>query len=163
MFGRKDDWYERSDDMSDLDEKSGSVWSIGLFEVVKFFGFAVFVCLIIFMLYQAFQVEPVVVNDVQRSVVGVQIFDEYQRNEYLTFVSVNGTLVPIRHDAVYKITFDYDGMKFVVDDEKVYAKYYDDIGRFIDATLEVSSLSDGTTKYQIVELEPDVKGGDSIE
>lgn len=168
MFGRKDDWYERSysDDRSDVDEKPDLDKNTGFFDFVlvfKFLCLMLFLSLVVFICFQFYKSFDVKVTDVQRSVVGVQIYDEYQRDDYYTYVSTGKALVPVHHDAVYKITFDYDDMKFVIDDEKVYAKYYDNIGRFIDATLEVTALSDGNMKYRIVELEPELKGGDSIE
>lgn len=161
MFRKRDDWYERSydddslrinEDCSGSDNDSGS--NVGAFFVlfVLIVGVLAILGLMGFSIYRDFNVK---VLDVQKSVVPVQIYDEYQRDEYVTFISVGKTLVPVDHDAVYNITFDYDGMKFVVDNEKVYAEYYDDVGRFVDVVLEVSALSDGTVRYQIVELEPE--------
>jgi len=168
MFGRKDDWYERSefDGSSDLDKSVAVDCDSKGFDIMlicKIFGFLIIFGSIISFCYLYYKSVNVKVLDVQKSVVPVQIYDEYQRDVYISHFSTGSSLVPVIHDAVFKITFDYDGMKFVVDDEQLYAKYCDNLGRFVDAVLEISAMSDGTVRYQIVELEPHFKGGDSIE
>lgn len=59
----------------------------------------------------------------------------------------------ITHPARYKITVEYNGVKYTLDDEDTYKKYKNKIGQTVNGTMEVKTFDDGTVKYDIWSLE----------
>ena len=57
------------------------------------------------------------------------------------------------HPAVNRITVEYNGIEYSVNDRETYEKYQDKVGEYTNAVLEVRTYDDGTVKYDILSLE----------
>ena len=85
--------------------------------------------------------------------VEVTIVDEYHRAEWLQPMIVDKVTTFITHPAVWKITVEYNGAKYTIDDKDTYNKYKDKIEQTTIGELEIKTYDDGTVEYNIVSLE----------
>ena len=85
--------------------------------------------------------------------VEVNIVDEYHRNTYITPIRVGKVTTMVTHPAVYRITVEYNGVKYTVSGNDTYNKYKDMVGQTAMATLEIRTYDDGTVRYNITGLE----------
>ena len=58
----------------------------------------------------------------------------------------------ITHPAEYKVTVEYNGVNYIVDDENTYNRYKDKIGQTTTGTLEICTYDNNKLKYNIIEL-----------
>ena len=49
------------------------------------------------------------------------------------------------------ITIEYDGIEYNIFGSNTYNKYSDQIGEYVNGTLETKKYDDGTVRYDIVE------------
>lgn len=91
----------------------------------------------------------------ETSTVQVKITDEYHRTAYTTmhYNPATKTMMPQSHPAVYRITVEYDGIEYNISGSNTYNKYSDQIGEYVNGTLETKKYDDGTVRYSIVDLE----------
>ena len=91
----------------------------------------------------------------ETSTVQVKIIDEYHRAAYTTmhYNPATKTMMPQSHPAVYRITVEYDGIEYNISGSNTYNKYSDQIGEYVNGTLETKKYDDGTVRYSIVDLE----------
>lgn len=91
----------------------------------------------------------------ETSTVQVKITDEYHRAAYTTmhYNPATKTMMPQPHPAVYRITVEYDGIEYNISGSNTYNKYSDQIGEYVNGTLETKKYDDGTVRYSIVDLE----------
>ena len=85
--------------------------------------------------------------------VEVIIVDVYHRSGYIQPIFIGKTVVTIPHPAVYQVTVEYDGTRYIVDDKTTYEKYHDRIGEFASAKLEIKKYDDGTVERDVVSIE----------
>lgn len=85
--------------------------------------------------------------------VEVTIVDEYHRAEWLQPMIVGKVTTFITYPAVWKITVEYNGAEYTIDDEDTYNKYKDKIWQTTIGELEIKTYDDGTVEYNIVSLE----------
>lgn len=57
-----------------------------------------------------------------------------------------------RVPAVYRITVEYDGANYMIDEVDTYNKYKDLVGQTTIGTLETSTYDNGTTRKRIIKL-----------
>lgn len=91
----------------------------------------------------------------ETSTVQVKVTDEYHRAAYTTmyYSPATHTMLPQSHPAVYRITVEYDGVKYNISGRDTYNKYFNKIGEYINGILIIKKFDDGTVKYNIVDLE----------
>ena len=91
---------------------------------------------------------------VETSTVQVKITDEYHRAAYTTMYHnpATKTMMLQSHPAVYRITVEYDGIEYNISGSNTYNKYSDQIGEYVNGTLETKKYDDGTVRYNIVDL-----------
>lgn len=85
--------------------------------------------------------------------VEVNIVDEYHRGMYVTPIRAGKVSTMVTHPAVYRITVEYNGVKYTITGSNTYYKYKDMVGQTTTGTLEIRTYDDGTVKYNIVSLE----------
>lgn len=88
----------------------------------------------------------------ENSTVQVKVVDEHYSSAHTTMIFNGKTTTTIYHSAVYKITVEYDGDEYTVNDKDTYKKYSDKIGEYTSGILEIRKYDDGTRKYRIIEL-----------
>ena len=86
-------------------------------------------------------------------VVQVQITDATYTPGYNTVISTGKTISLMYHQANYVIDVEYDGIEYSLYGYEIYQKYFDKIGSFVNATLEINKYDNGTQKYTITEIE----------
>ncbi len=84
--------------------------------------------------------------------VEVKIIDEYHRGVYVTPMRCGKVTTLMTHPAVYEITVEYNGEEYTISGSDTYNKYKDKIGETTNATLEIRTYDDESTKYNITEL-----------
>ena len=85
--------------------------------------------------------------------VDVTIVDEYYRGAWMQPIR-NGKFTSfIRHPAQYRITVNYDGVDYIINDYSTYSKYKDKVGQTATGKLETKTYEDGVMYYDIVSLE----------
>ena len=85
--------------------------------------------------------------------VEVTIVDKYHRAMWIQPISTGKTITMITHPPEYRITVEYNGIKYTISGSDTYNKYKDKIGRTTIGTLEIRTYDDGTVKYNVVSLE----------
>lgn len=85
--------------------------------------------------------------------VEVNIVDEYHRGMYVTPISAGKVTTMVTHPAVYKITVEYNGVKYTISGSDTYNKYKDMVGQTTTGTLEIKTYDDGSIRYDITSLE----------
>lgn len=85
----------------------------------------------------------------------VKIVDEYYREAYTTmyYSPSTKTMLPQPHSAIYRITVEYDGIKYGVLGRDTYNKYSDKVGEYTNGLLRIKKYDDGTVKYDVIGLE----------
>lgn len=83
----------------------------------------------------------------------VTIVDEYHRRAYSTPRRIGKTTTMRVHPAVYRITVEYNSIKYTISGKNTYNKYKEKVGQTIFATLEVRTYDDGSVKYDITGLQ----------
>lgn len=77
-----------------------------------------------------------------------------QRWEAETYPVIAGKVITFIHvPASYRITVEYDSIKYSLSESKTYYKYRDKIGKTAKGKLETKRYDDGSTKVRIVSLE----------
>ena len=84
--------------------------------------------------------------------VDVIIVDEYYRGTWLQPVWTGKFTSFITHPVQYKITVNYNGVDYVINDSLTYEKYKDQIGQTVVGRLEIKTYDDGTVNYNILSL-----------
>ena len=85
--------------------------------------------------------------------VEVTIVDKYYSAMWLQPMIVGNVTTFITHPAVWKITVEYNGVEYTIEDENTYNKYKGKIGQTTIGELEIKTYDDGTVEYDIVSLE----------
>lgn len=85
--------------------------------------------------------------------VEVNIVDEYHRGMYVTPVFNGKTTGMVTHPAVYRITVEYNGIKYTISGSNTYNKYKSKVGQAATGILRIRTYDEGTVKYDITELE----------
>lgn len=88
----------------------------------------------------------------ETSTVQVKIVDKYYRGAYTTPIFNGKTTTIVTHSATYRITVEYNSVKYNISSHKTYNKYYDKVGEYADGILETKKYDDGTEKYRITGL-----------
>lgn len=83
----------------------------------------------------------------------VNIVDEHYKHMYMQPIHTGKVTTFITHPAQYKITVEYSGKQFVIDDKDTYDKYKDRVGEVITGTLETTTYDNGKKWYDIVSLQ----------
>lgn len=89
----------------------------------------------------------------ETAIVQVKVTDEYYRASYVTPTFSGKSTIIITHPAVYKITVEYDRIKYIISGRDTYNKYSNRVGEYINGTLQIKKYDDGTVRYDIVGLE----------
>lgn len=91
----------------------------------------------------------------ETSTVQVKVVDEHYVADYTTMLYYPAihTFIPRTHPASYRITVEYDGIKYNFSDSETYNKYSDRVGEYVNGILEVRKYDDGTVRYNIIDLE----------
>lgn len=91
----------------------------------------------------------------ETSTVQVKVTDEYYMAAYTTmyYNPATKTMMPQFHPAIYRITVGYNSVNYNIYGENIYDKYSDLVGEYVNGTLEIRKYDDGTTRYNIVDLE----------
>lgn len=85
--------------------------------------------------------------------VPVKITDA-QRWSAETYPVISGKVITFIHvPASYRITVEYDSIKYSLSGSKTYYKYRDKIGETAKGKLETKRYDNGDTKFRIVSLE----------
>lgn len=92
------------------------------------------------------------VVSVETQEVEVSIVDEYYRGSYFSPVFNGKFTTMINHPAIYRITVEYEGVEFVLSGKDIYNKYSNQVGETTMGTLEIKTYDDGSTKWDIIEL-----------
>lgn len=86
----------------------------------------------------------------------IRVIDVNYEEEYTStsFINSGKTIIPISqyHEAVYEVTFDYDGIEFTVDDEEVYKKAKDKKYELIECELELNYYKNNSYKINLVKV-----------
>lgn len=85
--------------------------------------------------------------------VEVVIVDKYHRAMWMQPIRAGKVTTMVTHPAVWRITVEYNGVKYTVNGRDAYNKYKDKIGQTTIGELEIRTYDDGTVKYDIVSLE----------
>lgn len=85
--------------------------------------------------------------------VEVVIVDKYHRGMWMQPIRAGKVTTFITHPAVWRITVEYNGVKYYVNGNDTYNKYKDKIGQTTIGELEIKIYDDDTVKYNIVSLE----------
>ncbi len=85
--------------------------------------------------------------------VEVKVTDAHHKGVWMQPMKVGKTTTYINHPAKYKITVEYDGKEYVIDDRDTYNKYKDKLGQTTNATLEIKTYDDDSVRYNIISLE----------
>lgn len=85
--------------------------------------------------------------------VEVVIVDKYHRAMWIQPIRAGNVTTFITHPAVWRITVEYNGVKYYVNGNDTYHKYEDKIGQTTIGELEIKTYDDGTIKYDILSLE----------
>lgn len=85
--------------------------------------------------------------------VEVNIVDEYHRGMYVTPISDGKVTTMVTYPAVYKITVEYNGVKYTISGSDTYNKYKDMVGQTTTGTLEIKTYDDDSIRYDITNLE----------
>ena len=85
--------------------------------------------------------------------VEVVIVDKYHRGMWMQPIHAGKVTTFITHHAVWRITVEYNGVKYYVNGNDTYNKYKDKIGQTTIGELEIKTYDDGTVEYDIVSLE----------
>lgn len=85
--------------------------------------------------------------------VQVQVVDEYYKEAEYRFLYNGKAVVPVKAPAVYEIVVEYAGVNFTFSGEDTYQKYAEHIGEYTNATLEQRKYSDGSVRYNMIDLE----------
>lgn len=91
--------------------------------------------------------------DTEYKNVEVTIVEECYKPAYNQPVIVGKVISVITHPARYKITVDYNGVEYTIDDKETYDKYKDEIGQIATGTLKIRKYDDGSVIYDIESLE----------
>ena len=83
----------------------------------------------------------------------VKIVDEYHRGHYVTPVRCGKSFTMVSHPAVYRITVEYEGNKYSINDEETYMKYSTKIDSETKAIFYVKTYDDGSKKYYLDSIE----------
>lgn len=97
--------------------------------------------------------EPVRTVELTDDVRIVELNYEEERTS-TSFISSGKTLIPVTHyhDAVYEVEFDYDGIKFTVDDEKIYNKVKNKKYELVKCELEMIYYDDNSYEIKIINV-----------
>lgn len=91
----------------------------------------------------------------ETSTVNVKVIEQYHKDDDTNVyynVALKQTMV--LHDAaINRITVEYDGVQYSIDDQVTYDKYFDKVGEYVKGTLEIQKYDDGTIKRRIISLE----------
>ena len=85
--------------------------------------------------------------------VEVVIVDKYHRGMWMQPIRAGKVTTYITHPAVWRITVEYNSVKYYVNGNDTYNKYKDKMGQSTIGELEIKTYDDGTVKYNIVSLE----------
>lgn len=89
----------------------------------------------------------------ETSTVQVKIVDKYYSSAYTTPVYNGKSWTMVTHSANYRITVEYNGLKYNIHNYSTYKKYSNRIGDSVNAILQTKTYDDGSVKYEIIELE----------
>lgn len=86
--------------------------------------------------------------------VQVQIVDQHYTPSYTTVYPNPAThaMSVIGHPAAYRITVEYDEVKYEFTEEDIYDKYHDKVEEYINGKLVIKKYDNGTIKYVITEI-----------
>lgn len=82
----------------------------------------------------------------------VKIVEEYHRKAYTTLIPCGKSTIVVNYPKIYRITVEYDGDEYSIDDEETYKKYKKSVGKMATAILETKIYDDGTEKRDIIKL-----------
>ena len=85
--------------------------------------------------------------------VNVTIVDEYYKGARMQPIRNGKFTSYIRHPAQYKITVNYNGVDYTINDSSTYNKYKTQVGQTVTGKLEIKTYDDGAVCYNIVSLE----------
>ena len=85
--------------------------------------------------------------------VEVVIVDKYHRGMWMQPIRAGKVTTFITYPAVWRITVEYNSVKYYVNGNDTYNKYKDKMGQTTIGELEIKTYDDGTVKYNIVSLE----------
>ena len=86
--------------------------------------------------------------------VDVTVVDEYYRSMYQTPIFSGGEFVGfMTYPAEYRITVEYDGVRYGIGGESAYRRYSNRIGDTVTGILETKTYDDGSVTHDIIELE----------
>ena len=89
----------------------------------------------------------------EQETVQVKVVDECYKDSWTQMMQCGEVLVPIIHDAQYKIKVEYNGEIYTIDDYSTYNKYCDKISEYAYGILETTIYDDGTVRNRIIGLE----------
>lgn len=84
--------------------------------------------------------------------VEVTIVDEYHRGMWLQPVRIGKVSSIITHPEICRITVEYNGVKYTINDKDTYDKYKDKVGEIAIAELKINTYDDGSTSSDITSL-----------
>ena len=85
--------------------------------------------------------------------VEVNVVDTHHSGMWLQPVKAGKVTTFITHPATYKVTVEYNNVKYTIDDQSTYNRYKGKIGQVTVGALETRTYDDGTVKYNITELQ----------
>lgn len=89
--------------------------------------------------------------------VEVKIIDEYYKSAYTQMIHSGRTMIPIHHNAEYKIIVLYNNEEYAIDNKETYYKYKNKINEMVNATLKITTIKytdkEIITYYDIISLE----------
>ena len=84
--------------------------------------------------------------------VEVNVVDTHHSAMWLQPIIVGKATTLVTHPAEYKVTVEYNGTHYIIDDENTYNRYRDKIGQTTTGTLEIRTYDNNKVKYNIIEL-----------
>ena len=84
--------------------------------------------------------------------VDVVIVDEYYRSAWMQPIHTGKFTSFISHPAQYKITVNYNGVDYTINDSSTYNKYKTQVGQTVTGKLEIKAYDDGAVCYNILSL-----------
>ena len=85
--------------------------------------------------------------------VEVLIIDEYHKSAWVQPIKVGKATTTIAHSSQNKITVEYNGTEYTVDDKEVYCNYKEKVGETATGIFEVRYYDNGHTDIVLIGLE----------
>lgn len=97
--------------------------------------------------------EPVIIDTVTDELIVVDLYHR-EATSSTTFVPAGKGIAPVTrvNEAVYKVEFDYKGIKLKVNDEAIYNKVKDKKYQAVECLLNIEYYDDSNCKIKIIDV-----------